>query len=214
MQEMRSNESWVCGTRISGGSEKGNQKVNILGLGLSYLLTRISKRDGLEKAVYRIEQAIKKSKTQGSHSGDDENIHQLKSLLNDANQILPRTSSENLNPPFSIRGSSTQAHQSPQTDNFIQPGPGPLPDQNSDDHFAVDDAENPLQLLARASDLSVPSNAQSVSSSATRDSRGHARDRDLEAFFGPFHPSLDVGEDIDPIEMGIVTEKESSGLFT
>jgi hypothetical protein len=86
-------------------------------------------------------------------------------------------------------------------------------DQNSDDHFAVDDAENPLQLLARASDLSVPSGAPAAPTFVPRNSRGNARDQDLQAFFGPFRPSLDVGEEIDPIEMGIVTEEESVALF-
>jgi hypothetical protein len=37
--------------------------------------------------------------------------------------------------------------------------------------------------------------------------------QDLQTFFGPFRPSLDVGEDIDPIDLGLVTEDESEALF-
>jgi hypothetical protein len=164
--------------------------------------------------VYRIEQAIKKSKTHGSQSEDGENVHHLENLLNDANHVLPRSSSGGLNTAFSLRGSSSQTHQSPQNDQFGPHGSEPLADHNSDDHFAVDDAENPLQLLARASDLSVPSNTPITSTFTSRGAGGHSRDQDLQAFFGPFHPSLDIGEDINPIEMGIVTEEESNGLFS
>lgn len=86
------------------------------------------------------------------------------------------------------------------------------------DNFAVDDVENPLQLLARASDLSVASSqapyATNILSSVTlppRDDFG--RDHDLQTFFGPIRPSLDLGEDIDPVEMGLVTVEETDILF-
>ncbi|TVY36594.1 Satratoxin biosynthesis SC1 cluster transcription factor [Lachnellula occidentalis] len=172
-----------------------------------------NKRDGLEKAVYRIEQAIKKSKTEGSQSEDGEKVH-LKNLLNDATHILPGSASSGLNKALSAQGSSSQTLQSPRVDHFVPPKSEPIPDQNSDDQFAVDDAENPLQLLARASDLSVPSSAPTTSNFASRGQRCQPRDQDLEAFFGPFRPSLDIGQDVDPIEMGIVTEDESTGLFS
>ena len=38
-------------------------------------------------------------------------------------------------------------------------------------------------------------------------------DPELQAFFGPFRPSLDVGPDIDPIDMGLATEVEANTLF-
>jgi hypothetical protein len=90
--------------------------------------------------------------------------------------------------------------------------------QNQDDHFSVDDAENPLQLLARASDLSGPPNQASYTpnlrspiSFSRHVSAG--RDQDLQNFFGPFRPSLDIGSENDPIDMGLVTEGESVALF-
>lgn len=89
---------------------------------------------------------------------------------------------------------------------------------DTNDNFAVDDAENPLQLLARASDLSVPSGqapyAAGILSSVSHPPRTEfGKDHDLQAFFGPFRPSLDLGEDIDPIDMGLVTVEETDVLF-
>lgn len=72
----------------------------------------------------------------------------------------------------------------------------------------LDSAENPLQLLARASDLSASQQyAQSPHSAFSR------TDTDLQSFFGPFQPKLDVGEDIDPIDMGYVNHEEAELLF-
>jgi len=88
----------------------------------------------------------------------------------------------------------------------------------TDENYSLDDAENPLQLLARASNLSItpqqpyaPSPLSPVSVPPRSD---FARDSDLQTFFGPFRPSLDIGEDIDPIDMGLVTLEETDMLFT
>lgn len=81
----------------------------------------------------------------------------------------------------------------------------------------LDGAENPLQLLAHASDLSAAQNLQyalpgqsPLSIISRADSR---RETDLQAFFGPLVPKLDVGEDIDPISMGYVSHEEADLLF-
>jgi hypothetical protein len=67
-----------------------------------------------------------------------------------------------------------------------------------------------LQLLARASDLSGPSNlvALPVVRSVIKGENA------LRSFFGPFKPSLDNDVDIDPIEMGLVTVEEANALFS
>ena len=44
----------------------------------------------MEKAVYRIEQELKRSKTQHVQSEDDRNPYHLQSLLNEAQGLLPR----------------------------------------------------------------------------------------------------------------------------
>lgn len=93
-------------------------------------------------------------------------------------------------------------------------------DPNLDDeNYSVADAENPLQLLARASDISDPSLQTYASNSTSNPSHllsqnGGGIDQDLHAFFGPFRPRLDVDLDDDPIELGLVTAEESEMLFT
>lgn len=170
----------------------------------------------MEKAVFRIEQAIKRSKTQGSRSEDEQNTFHLQNLLNEAQGLLP-SQNQNLDPALQVRGGQQPSHQG----QLGQPLSGTeiLGDPNSDDHFALDDAENPLQLLARASDLTIPPNqstySQNVPTPVSLPSRsGQGRDQDLQTFFGPFRPSLDIGEAIDPIENGLVTAPEVDGLFT
>jgi hypothetical protein len=181
-----------------------------------------SKRDGLDKAVHRIEQAIKKSRTHSSQSEDDQQTLHLQTLLNEAQNLLPRTLSKN---PVAQR-QIHPAHEQPQITPMHQDSANALPrskilgqnvpDEN--DNFAVDDAENPLQLLARASDLSVPSGhtpyAAAILSSVSLPPRTEfGKDHDLQSFFGPFRPSLDLGEDIDPIDMGLVSVEETDVLF-
>lgn len=92
-----------------------------------------------------------------------------------------------------------------------------------DDGFALEDAENPLQLLARASDLPIsprnaPSTQDHLSTEVTHLNTGHKGDhgdnQDLHNFFGPSKPNQDIGEDIDPIDMGYVTPSETDVLFT
>ena len=145
----------------------------------------------------------------------------LQNLLNEARGVIPRPVSDNIDPAFRNQDSSpTHPHHSQQSHLgqivLITPQHG---GQIQEEQFSVDDAENPLQLLARASDLSGPPNQASYTSNV-RSSRSLARlstvrrDQDLQNFFGPFRPSLDVRPDIDPIEMGLVTEEEMTALFT
>ncbi|EHL02080.1 hypothetical protein M7I_2035 [Glarea lozoyensis 74030] len=153
-----------------------------------------NKRDGLEKAVYRIEQAIKKHKTNGSHSINDQ-MNQLQGLLSSAQQLLPETQSE-------------EQDEYQRDDSSSSPQQNLTANEGGNDGFAVQDAENPLQLLARASDLSGSANA--ISLPITRPlNKG---DKALRSFFGPFRPSLDNEPDIDPIEMGLVTVEETSAI--
>ena len=168
--------------------------------------------------MHRIEQAIKKSRTEHTQSEDDQNSLRLQNLLSDAQGLLPRKigNGENVSTDYQ---DFPRAHQ----DAFKQvrhqfPAVEPHMSVNN---YSVDNAENPLQLLAqvaRASDPSVPpqqsySVKQGVShGQATR--QALAADQELEAFFGPFRPRLDIGEDIDPISMGLVTNDETEMLFT
>jgi hypothetical protein len=174
----------------------------------------------LEKAVYRIEQAIKRSKTGDNQSDGDQDTQHLRNLLNEAQGLLPRQMPNGLEQSYRHQRTPSQGQSLlHQQDQF---GPAlPRTDlsaiQNPEDNFEVDDAENPLQLLARASDLSAPPHHTSYP--ASRNSFSQIRnpnvvaDPELQAFFGPIRPSLDVGSDIDPIDMGLVTDDEANTLF-
>lgn len=165
----------------------------------------------MEKAVYRIEQEIKRSKTQSSQSEDERNAYHLQNLLAEAKGILPDDTHRGFRKPY--RNSDHTLEAGDNQSHFRQPAA----DHAAEDQYAVDDAENPLQLLARASDLSGSPNIVEHSSNVTFQVSNQAslpaRDSDLQSFFGPFRPSLDVGPDIDPIDMGLVTEEESASLF-
>ncbi|ELR07723.1 hypothetical protein GMDG_08520 [Pseudogymnoascus destructans 20631-21] len=82
--------------------------------------------------------------------------------------------------------------------------------RSRDNNYSLDDAETPLQLLASASGMAVsPQPRQNA-----RPTSGYlAEDKDLQPFFGPFSPNLDVSEDIDPVDMGYITSGETTALF-
>lgn len=94
---------------------------------------------------------------------------------------------------------------------------------NTDDSLALDDAENPLQLLARASDLQLTptgrGDAQKLSLPAPQqtsitENSYQGYDSGPKSFFVPVRASRDVGPDIDPIELGLVTVDEAESLFS
>lgn len=106
-------------------------------------------------------------------------------------------------------------------------GPEDTPDHNSMSEAAqrtesslVDDAENPLQLLARASYFQ-PSPRDSRSKSTPQHVRRNGSvlesnadsSESIEAFFTGAKVDLDVGSDIDPIDIGLVSEEEAESLF-
>ncbi|KAH8588827.1 hypothetical protein B0O99DRAFT_655767 [Bisporella sp. PMI_857] len=158
-----------------------------------------NKRDGLDKAVYRIEQAIRKSRGK-TQDAEDVNTFYLQSLLSEAqDEMTPEP-----------------GHLGKQTLHYGMAPSASQPSSSShanDESGPVDDAENPLQLLARASDLSKQPHALN-SSIILPSLQELSRDQDLQAFFGPSQLCLDVGEGLDPIELGLVTWEESEMLFS
>jgi hypothetical protein len=97
---------------------------------------------------------------------------------------------------------------------------------SQDDNLSLDDAENPLQMLARASDiqlsqLTMTSDRASMSplsrSSMTVRTMSDRDKSDLHWFFAPIRANpdfgKDIGPDIDPIELGLATFEEASTLF-
>ena len=105
----------------------------------------------------------------------------------------------------------------------------PSPAAGPEDNLTLDDAENPLQLLARASDLQllpvglkpspgVPQQTATVLNDGScqglesRESR-ESCDSVAKSFFMPFRAVRDVGVGIDPVDLGLVSGDETESLF-
>lgn len=154
-----------------------------------------SKRTGLDKAIYQIEEAIKKSKSDSfSNEGT---LEQLQQLLHEA------------------RGGITEGTESVSSNGAIFAGERDGAGQSSDDQLALDDAENPLQLLARASDLRLTSTPPNV---FTPSSGIHTSDKDdqvdVHRFFLPIKDRLDQSPDLDPIDLGLLSLEEAEMLIS
>ncbi|TGO86505.1 hypothetical protein BPOR_0298g00080 [Botrytis porri] len=164
-----------------------------------------NKRSGLDKAVHQLEQAMKNSR---NDNVPQEEQRRLQFLLSEAENLVSGSTDK----------SSTQLVEQP----------GPRDDMNSGlpeaadislsrahesiaqiemGNVALDDAENPLQLLARASDLADTATKQLHMPPPLVETG------ELRRFFGPFQPRLDVGSDIDPIDIGLVTHEEVTLLI-
>jgi len=92
-------------------------------------------------------------------------------------------------------------------------------DGRNGNHIALDNAENPLQLLALASAIPNPCPGHDASTSATTSSQtlqqSYAKQNsDVESFFRPLHSNLDNDVDMDPIEVGLVSVEEATTLFS
>ncbi|KAL4877911.1 hypothetical protein BJY04DRAFT_209630 [Aspergillus karnatakaensis] len=167
-----------------------------------------NKRKGLEKALHQIEQAIKRPKT--DHSG----VEAAQKVISDLQDLLNKTQKQQL-----------QSESEDFSEDPDHPEPLHFPrDSNSGESLALDDAENPLQLLARASDLQLSPKAvretttwPSITTPQTAigpvvSAGGNATA--AKSFFVPVKATLDVGPELDPIEIGLVTLPEAESLFT
>lgn len=189
-----------------------------------------SKHSGLDKAVHRIEQALERSHANGGSLEDEQAALHLQQLLSKTQGILPRSSvSGNLMSGVQMQAQSASPHSHRRLSTFSRDQLGSsltgtaISAQNGgDDGYALEDAENPLQLLARASNLPIsprnmpvaPDHLSPIAASNQAEQRGdQSVNQDLRTFFGPLGPNLDIGEDIDPIDMGYVTISETDVLF-
>lgn len=198
------------------------------------LLTSYSKRTGLEKALHQVEQALRRS---GSGVEAAKVVSDLKGLLgcgsNGSLIAASRDQSGGARAADTRRASkqsdillpdaSSDAGDSSASDqDGISVPQESTPSQNhvAEESLAIDDAENPLQLLARASDLHVspksgtdPAAAETLSHQRTRQSKQNDKISEVEKFFKLSQFSLDIGPDLDPIDLGLVTPEEADTLF-
>jgi hypothetical protein len=175
-----------------------------------------SKRKGLDKAFFQIEQALKKAKSADPNAEDSKALRGLQHLLSRAEDS---TSPEGSRLRQQTREPSAYSSDDDEgTDNT--PDSNAYLAQHRSGSLTIDDAENPLQLLARASNLQLsPSSRDAVLSQSEKPNGQHHQprhDEDLEiqSFFTSVYVNLDVGEDIDPISIGLATEAEAEELFT
>lgn len=179
-------------------------------------LTSPSKHTGIEKAVHQIEQAIKRN---GRSSDEPQDRAELRRLLDRSRDLLNSD-------PASRRARDSQEGPSPQHTIASQDTPpsfvgsssrdGGRAHSTEDEKLNLDDAENPLQLLARTSELLSTIDPHVTGSAEGRSAArlGPHRENDLQRFFGGFNPRLDVGDELDPIELGLMTLAEAEALFT
>lgn len=186
------------------GRQKGTKKCVYFPFRSTHLPCH-SKRTGLAKAIYQVEQAITQLQSGRSNSKTNEAALHLEHLLAAVRGIpddhppavddYPQSAGELPNAPS--EGYSASNTSSPDTSTPV----------TAVVDYPLNDAENPLQLLAHASDLS-----------RLRLHPGSYQDSDqssepVQAFFSPLRPKIDVSPDMDPIELGLVTQSEAEELF-
>ena len=158
----------------------------------------ISKRTGLDKAIFQIEEAIKKSRSDSfSKEGT---LEQLQQLLGEVRGVQDASNADAASSnPNALADKDDSGH-------------------SHDDQLALDDVENPLQLLARASDLRLTSPQSGDASASTPGSRYYTNESndtvDVHRFFLPMKAYLDQGPDLDPIDIGLVTTEEADILIS
>ncbi len=159
-----------------------------------------SKRSGLEKAIFQVEEAIKKRKADVDNS--QSTLLHLQKLLDEAQQDRAE--------PKHIEVGSPSGSDAANTAKEVVAA-------SSDDQLALEGVENPLQLLARASDLRIASPHPLDGEGSTPGSRISGSERsafsDVHRFFLPMKASLDQGPGLDPIEVGLVTMDEAETLL-
>ncbi|KAE8148600.1 hypothetical protein BDV25DRAFT_15532 [Aspergillus avenaceus] len=166
-----------------------------------------NKRKGLEKALHQIEQAIKRPKADGPESDTAQKLMSTLQGLLDSSQ-----------PQQLQNGTEDHAEDTGHPHNI-----SPTPEVHTGDDLSLDDAENPLQLLARASDLQLspaelrdlqgcrPLTSPHPAVTAPTNLDGHVSVE--KSFFVPVKASRDLGPDMDPIDLGLVTLHEAETLF-
>ncbi|RAK83995.1 Zn(II)2Cys6 transcription factor [Aspergillus costaricaensis CBS 115574] len=165
-----------------------------------------NKRKGLEKALHQIEQAIKRPRSDASGS------EAAQKLISDLQEMLSNTREQQLH-----------SEADDQSEDFDRSYTYHSPRDNIGDNLSLDDAENPLQLLARASDLQLsPTEVRgahkwppsTIQPSGMLQNSTEGSDPTAQSYFVPIRASLDVGPGIDPIDIGLVTPSEAESLFT
>lgn len=189
-----------------------------------------SKRTVLERAISEVERALKKSR---QDCADPDAVYQ-EAILDRANLLASPGQGGRLlgspHIPSGVRAQTTspehRRHSAWQTDGgdtehttaatpeIIQPPNVPTGVEDSHE-LAVENADNPLQLLAVASTL--PDHSPSAMFSTPQGQQPVCNtdiaEEDLDSFFECMQPKREQTAESDPIEMGLVDEAEAKSLF-
>lgn len=185
-----------------------------------------NKRSGLEKAIHQVEQAIKKART-GSSSIDEEHAEAIQRLLGEHKTVPTppkHTTAGNYRHSSSI-GQDSKSPEAAAADTTLAQQSSPTSDsrrisfaQHNNDEVTVNNADNPLQLLAIASAIPESSNVTATPSTVAKSSLAHDAsapfdDDEIAEFFSPLTSHLDNSSDLDPIDQGLTDMEEATMLF-
>ncbi|KAK3385154.1 hypothetical protein B0H63DRAFT_179889 [Podospora didyma] len=197
-----------------------------------------NKRTGLEKALHQVEQAVRRSGSGVQGIEPSKVVSELKALLGSPSdgsaqvelgqssrpghgRHTSRRHSDLLPDASSDAGDSSGSDQDHDGMSIPQESTPSHSHVAAEESLAVDDAENPLQLLARASDLHVSpksGNDHPVMDAPLhhrlRQSKQNERISEVEKFFKLSQFSQDTGLDLDPVNLGLLTIEEAETLFT
>uniref|UniRef100_A0A0D2XKK6 Uncharacterized protein n=1 Tax=Fusarium oxysporum (strain Fo5176) TaxID=660025 RepID=A0A0D2XKK6_FUSOF len=154
--------------------------------------------------------AVKRARSASQKNPEDDRIlNHLQELLSNANTPEHATTRG-----YSVSGDGDEDAYSEEEE---EQDPVAMPDfiQRTQQSLAIDDAENPLQLLARASYIQPSPESRhgnSPQQAHTASTQGQTED-EIQAFFAPAQVHLDVGHDVDPVSLGLVSEEEADKLF-
>ena len=173
-----------------------------------------SKRSGLDKAIHQVEQALKRSKGNGVTFDVEKDID-LRRMI----QPSPQNEVDGVG----LHNGYEQPHHAEYTTSLknaaaIYDSSATLDQLEKPDDLALDNADNPLQLLALASSMPnrsptsiiTPSPAAAASTSDVSD---NVDDAVLQLFFSGLTSVLDNLPKYDPVELGLVTTDEAERLF-
>lgn len=178
--------------------------------------------------MFQIDEVIRRARSGTQVNSEDQQV------LARLRQLLDQPGNVNPSPSTWAAGSSetdyTTAEGAADTSNHfsdeetaprqeLRDVPGVV--QRDQSNLAIDDAENPLELLARASyniqtspESRYGTSPQSVQVRSTSSKEQHQIEDKLKSFFSPTRSRLDIGPDIDPVSLGLVAENECETLFT
>lgn len=210
----------MCAAGRACWAAEGHQEVSTHACVMKRPLTAHSKRVGLDKALFQVEQAVKRAATGEPQRPEDGNVvSRLRELL-DQVQAADQLTAPSAHSYQDMDESSGEAEGPEEASNMTS-----TPDltQAQEESLAIDDAENPLQLLARASYFQPPEeprNPQPPPATASAKVRSQPNEsksqeaKELQRYFASAaRVNLDVGDDVDPIALGLATAEEGEALF-